>query len=73
VDTPEVGYEYAEAGVVLAEAELAWPRANVCVLLDNQSEFSETWGNAGWRALPLSADWADRVLTFLKTEHREQT
>ena len=73
VDIPEVGYEYAEAGVVVAEAELAWPRAKVCVLLDHQSEFGETWANAGWRALPLSTDWAERALTSLKTEHRERT
>ena len=68
---PKSGYEYAEAGVVVAEAELAWPRANVCVLLDDQSEFSETWANAGWRALPLSTDWTERALNSLKTEHRE--
>ena len=74
VDTPEVGYEYAEAGVVVAEAELAWPAASVCVLLEGQAEFIETWANAGWRALQLqlSADWAERTLALLKTEHRNE-
>ena len=33
------------------------PRPKVYVLLDDQSE----WVNAGWRALPLSADWAERA------------
>ena len=45
VDIPEVGYEYADdEGVVIAEAELAWPRSKVCVLLDSQAEFSRVRG-----------------------------
>ena len=50
VDIPEIGYEYAdEQGVIIAEAELAWPRSKVCVLLDGQAEFSGAWATAGWR------------------------
>ena len=56
----------------MAEAELAWLRAKYCACsLDRQSEFSETWANLGWHTLPFSADWAERAMTFLKTEHRE--
>jgi DEAD/DEAH box helicase domain-containing protein len=62
VEIPEIGYEYADdAGVVIAEAELAWPRSRMCVLLDSQAEFSGAWAAAGWRSVPLS-DWPDAVL-----------
>ena len=70
VEIPEVGYEHAEAGVVVIEAELAWPRLKFCVLLDGQSEFNERLVSAGWRTQSLSADWAERALAFLKTESR---
>jgi DEAD/DEAH box helicase domain-containing protein len=63
VDIPEVGYEHADdLGVVIAEAELAWPRAKVCVLLDSQREFSLAWATAGWRVVPLSDRWPEIVL-----------
>ena len=66
VDIPEIGYEYADdQGVVIAEAELAWPRARVCVLLDSQAEFSVAWATAGWRVVPLSDRWPEIVLQEL--------
>jgi DEAD/DEAH box helicase domain-containing protein len=66
VDIPEIGYEYADnEGVILAEAELAWPRSKVCVLLDSQTEFAGTWATLGWRAVPLSDGWAEVVLQGL--------
>ncbi|MGH9894998.1 MAG: hypothetical protein ACREA0_24060, partial [bacterium] len=66
VDIPEIGYEYADdKGVVIAEAELAWPRSKVCVLLGSQGEFSGEWARAGWRAVPLSDGWPDVVLQVL--------
>ena len=66
VEIPEIGYEYADdEGVVIAEAELAWPRWKVCVLLDRQAEFSGAWAAAGWRAVPLSDHWPEIVLQEL--------
>src|SRR5207244_2276967 len=66
VDTPDVGYEYADEGnVVIAEAELAWPRSKVCVLLERQVEFSDTWAAVGWRSILLSHDWPEIVLQML--------
>lgn len=67
VDIPEIGYEYADdQGVVIAEAELAWPVSKVCVLLVSQEEFSVPWSNLGWTALPISDDWSEIVLAALK-------
>ena len=67
VDIPEIGYEYADdQGVVIAEAELAWPRVRVCVLLDSQAEFSVAWATAGWRVVPFSDRWPEIVLNELK-------
>jgi DEAD/DEAH box helicase domain-containing protein len=67
VDMPEIGYEYADnQGVVIAEAELAWPRFKLCVLLDSQAEFEAAWATVGWRAIPLSEGWPDVVLQELK-------
>lgn len=66
VNIPEIGYEYADdAGIVIAEAELAWPRSKVCVLLDSQAEFSGAWATAGWRSVPLSDNWPEVVLQVL--------
>jgi DEAD/DEAH box helicase domain-containing protein len=66
VDIPEIGYEYADAeGVVIAEAELAWPRAKVCVLLDSQADFAGAWAAAGWQAVPLAEGWPEVVLLAL--------
>lgn len=66
VDIPEIGYEYADdQGVVIAEAELAWPRSKVCVLLDSQTEFTGRWTTLGWRAVRLLDGWPEVVLQAL--------
>jgi DEAD/DEAH box helicase domain-containing protein len=71
VEPPEAGYEHADTrGVVVAEAELAWPEFRICVLADSQLEFSEAWANAGWQALPLSGDWVQAVLHASKVSTR---
>jgi DEAD/DEAH box helicase domain-containing protein len=66
-DVPEVGYELPDSqGVVVAEAELAWPRAKVCVLLVSQEEFAAAWAGAGWRPVLLASDWSDTVSRMLR-------
>ena len=48
VEMPEVGYELADDhGVVVCEAELAWPHAKICVLGPEQNEFAAAWLQAG--------------------------
>ena len=47
---PEVGYEVAAGGVVVAEAELAWPDARIVVGVSNDD--SAAFEDAGWRVLP---------------------
>ena len=47
---PVVGFELiGSIGVVLAEAELAWPEQGVAVLLPEQRDSILTFQNAGWR------------------------
>ncbi len=66
IDTPEVGYEYPdENGSIVAEAELAWPRFKVVVLLESQIEFTSVWSDAGWQAVPATGSWADTVRAML--------
>lgn len=47
---PMVGFELTgNNGVVLAEAELAWPERNIAVLLPEQRESRPTFEQAGWQ------------------------
>jgi DEAD/DEAH box helicase domain-containing protein len=74
VDIPEIGYEYADdEGVVIAEAEFAWPRAKVCVLLDSQTDFTDAWAAAGWQAVPLAEGWPEVVLLKLKKGSKDKS
>ena len=46
---PEVGYDLmTEDEVVVAEAELAWPRAAVAVFLESQQEDNDEFSSRGW-------------------------
>ena len=46
---PEVGYDLmTEDEVVVAEAELAWPRAAVAVFLESQQEDHDEFSSRGW-------------------------
>ena len=52
VPAPEVGFELCgEDGVVLAEAELAWPERQIAVLWPDEPEPAEFFARAGWRTL----------------------
>ena len=47
---PVVGFELTgNTGVVLAEAELAWPERNVAVLLSEQRDSKPAFEQAGWQ------------------------
>ena len=49
VPVPEVGFELTGgSGVVLAEAELAWPELSVAVLLPEQRDSKLAFERAGW-------------------------
>lgn len=71
---PIVGHELADLrGVVVAEAELAWPSAHGVVLTFEQADLAEAWRAAGWRVLVLDEDvatiagtgWVDAVSEML--------
>ena len=50
VPVPVIGFELAgETGVVLAEAELAWPAQSVAVLLSEQRDSILAFEQAGWQ------------------------
>ena len=47
---PVVGFELTgKTGVVLAEAELAWPEQNIAVLLPEQRDSKPAFEQAGWQ------------------------
>ncbi len=49
---PEAGYELTnQRGKVIAEAELAWPGAQVAVLLTDDDQ--DVWAQAGWCAVTV--------------------
>ncbi len=53
----EVGHELAgTAGLVLAEAELAWPRQQVAVLHGEQTVGTAAFEHAGWRVYSTGED-----------------
>ena len=55
---PEVGFELPDdRGAVLAEAELAWPAAQVAVLLADRETDAAAFRTAGWQV--FAADAAD--------------
>ena len=64
---PMVGFELAgKTGVVLAEAELAWPERNVAVLLPEQWDSIPTFENAGWQVFfDETEDRIDALATSL--------
>ena len=72
---PIVGHELADQrGVVMAEAELAWPSVHGVVLTFEQADLADAWRAAGWRVLVLDADaatiegigWVDAVSEILR-------
>lgn len=55
VSAPEVAYALMnDKGVVLAEAELAWPAARVAVLLQDEPEVAELFTAQGWKIFTAS-------------------
>ena len=52
LSAPEVGFELkATFGEVIAEAEIAWPKVNVALLLPNMAEFKTTFIDLGWHVI----------------------
>jgi len=58
IEPPEVGYEITdEEGFVSGQAELAWEKNSVALLLDSQAEFSDEFRRQGWSVYsPEQAD-----------------
>jgi DEAD/DEAH box helicase domain-containing protein len=58
---PVVGHELADArGLVVAEAELAWPAQHLVLLTFGQSDLADVWRTAGWK--PFVLDEADATV-----------
>lgn len=71
---PVLGYELAnDRGMVVAEAEMAWPASHLVFLTFDQSDLEVIWKNAGWKTLVLGEDtatvggmpWTDTVCDAL--------
>ncbi len=62
----EVGFEFAVAEKVLAEAELAWTARKLVLLLTHQTEFAAIWGNHGWTIVVAEGDWPQTLSEQLR-------
>jgi hypothetical protein len=60
----EVGYELAENGDVVAEAELTWIGRKVVLLMHADGEAS--WKSRGWTTIVAAAGWHERIFEALK-------
>jgi hypothetical protein len=60
----EVGYELAEGGDVVAEAELAWTGRKVVLLMHADGE--APWRSRGWTTIIAAAGWPERIAEDLK-------
>jgi DEAD/DEAH box helicase domain-containing protein len=54
-----------EQGKVVAETELRWTDAQVCVLTEDQSEYQPLLTQRGWATVVASPGWPERVLPLL--------
>jgi DEAD/DEAH box helicase domain-containing protein len=61
----EVGYEIAAGTEVIAEAELAWTRDKVVLLMEHHLEFRQVWEREGWKTCVASGPWVDELLRKL--------
>ena len=69
----EIGFELQdEAGVVCAEAELAWSSVSVVLLLEHQAEYASQWQAAGWTVIEYHDDWAEQVQALLNNTKETQ-
>jgi DEAD/DEAH box helicase domain-containing protein len=71
---PVVGHELADArGIVVAEAEMAWPTEHLVLLTFDQGDLASVWANSGWTARVLDESctnvhgvpWHQEVLAAL--------
>jgi DEAD/DEAH box helicase domain-containing protein len=64
----EVGYELDHAGDVVAEAELAWIKRKLVLLMPVHAEGAPVWQANGWRTLMAEDDWQKRLAEELGNE-----
>lgn len=57
----EVGYELDHAGDVVAEAELAWTKRKLVLLMPAHAEGAPIWQANGWRTLMAEDDWQKQL------------
>ncbi len=73
VPPDEIGFELQdEAGVVCAEAELAWSSGCVVLLLEHQAEYASQWQAAGWTVTEYHDGWAEQVQALLNNTKDKQ-
>jgi DEAD/DEAH box helicase domain-containing protein len=61
----EMGYELAESGQVVAEAEMVWLKPKVALLLSD-SESGEPFRKNGWKTVECGPGWAANIAEILK-------
>jgi len=65
----QVGFEYAQDGQVVAEAELAWEAAHIVVLTEDQWAQRQVWNESGWRVFASAEPkWYEPVAQLLREQ-----
>jgi DEAD/DEAH box helicase domain-containing protein len=65
----QVGFEYAQDGQIVAEAELAWEAAHVVVLTEDQWAQRQIWHESGWQAVAgAESQWYEPVAQLLREQ-----
>jgi hypothetical protein len=60
-----VGFELEENGDVVAEAELAWSKFKLVLLMKEHMSSSEIWQDHGWKVLLADGDWHQKLINEL--------
>jgi DEAD/DEAH box helicase domain-containing protein len=58
----EIGYELEEGNTVVAEAELAWVKRRLVLLMPHHEESMAAWQSRGWTTVNGEGDWAQHLL-----------
>jgi DEAD/DEAH box helicase domain-containing protein len=57
----EVGFELEQDGDVVAEAELAWFKIKLVLLMPEQAHSTSVWGAQGWKTVVAEDEWPKQL------------
>jgi hypothetical protein len=61
-----VGFELEKDGGVIAEAEIAWSRLKIVLLMPSHAESTPVWEANDWEVLVAEGAWDQRLIEKIK-------